>query len=74
MKALVVWLTLGMIFGWQMNNAFSTDTKITNVSNGDTNQNIELDLGLFWDVFETVEDNFIDIENVEDQECKISIN
>ncbi|MEK7146314.1 MAG: hypothetical protein AAB802_04000, partial [Patescibacteria group bacterium] len=65
-KALVLWIFIGGVVGWFMHANLGSDIRITDNSEAETG---ELDLDLFWDVWETVQANFYDIEHVEDQEA-----
>lgn len=65
-KALLLWIVIGGILGWFMHANLGSEVRITDSS---TDEEGELDLALFWDVWKTVQANFYDIEHVEDQEA-----
>jgi carboxyl-terminal processing protease len=60
-KALLFWLILGTLIGWQLNTAFAGPAaQISSNSTAD-----EIDLNLFWDVWGQVHEDYVDAEEVD---------
>ena len=66
-RALAFWLIVGGLIGWQLNTAFSNETQITTFGFDGTVEE-ELDLRLFWDVWEKVSSNYIDYDEIDDEQ------
>lgn len=63
-KALL-FILIGGLVGWQANASFDGDSAAKEVDNEEIVG--EMDMQLFWDVWDKVEDNYVDIEHVDEQ-------
>lgn len=61
-KALVLWLVIGGLIGWQLNSALTPKTKLNSYLKSDQ---AGLDLSLFWDVWEDLDADYFDIDTVD---------
>lgn len=65
-KALLFWLVLGTLIGWQLNTAFAgPSAQISSINAAGE----EMDMGLFWDVWGQVHDNYVDADEVDLKEA-----
>ncbi|MBU0981802.1 S41 family peptidase [Patescibacteria group bacterium] len=67
LRALFFWLIIGGLIGWQLNTAFTENTKITTL-NFDNPSSEDLDLDLFWDVWDAVKTSYVDIDEIQSNE------
>ena len=65
LQALIFWLLIGLLAGWFLSSAFHNDPTDQEVS---TLNPADVDMDLFWDVWEVVEEDYIDFEEISEEE------
>jgi carboxyl-terminal processing protease len=65
-RALALWLLIGGLIGWQA-NTFLIDNNVDENVSADVQLTSE-DMDLFWDVWDEVQDDYIDIDSVDEDE------